>query len=629
MVKSNQQPSTECCRGKERRTELQEPGAEQPSGSVHRERSGPQTGVAPGLSNSAPRHINQQTEMMFCQSEPNTDQDRQGEGLDRLPGSKSVARAEEDARNIGRPESSRRTNCESQAGRVTQRQEEGPSNNQGIGSAHSSSTPPQQTEAQKDEGADGHTQLAQETGHARKARKSWRTSLRDIADKAKKTRGHRFGGLYQMINREALEQCFKQLRKRAACGVDGVSYQDYASELEANLEDLVKRLVNKGYHARLVRRKYIPKSPGKLRPLGIPVLEDKLVQQAAAQILKAIYEEKFHSCSYGYRDGRSAHEAIQDMTDELQWGKHNFVVEFDIENFFGNIRHDLMLEMLAKDVQDGAFLRLIEKWLKAGILEEDGKVIDPQTGTPQGGVISPILANVYLHYVLDDWFEREVRPRNRGQSRLFRYADDFVGCFEYRHEAEAFEKALLQRLEAYGLKAAPNKTKKIRFGRNGGPHNGRYDFLGFEFRWEPDRKGRPTVKRRTARKKFRASVQRFGEWIKLERHRKLSALMGTLRAKLRGTWNYYGIIGNFQSLKQFYDAAVRLLYKWLNRRSQKRSLSWHALRQILRRFQIPRPRIRRPAPSDHPKSSPSSPEASSARMSQINLMALPRVRARA
>jgi Retron-type reverse transcriptase len=248
--------------------------------------------------------------------------------------------------------------------------------------------------------------------------------------------------------------------------------------------------------------------------------------------------------------------------------------------------------MLAKRIDDEAFLRLIDKWLKAGILEEDGQVIDPQTGTPQGGVISPVLANVYLHYVLDQWFEKEVRGKNRGHSRLFRYADDFVACFQYRHEAEAFEKALRERLSQYGLAVAPEKTKMLRFGWNGGPHNGRFDFLGFEFRWEPDRKGRPTVKRRTARKKLQASVQRFGEWIKKKRHQKVSKLMKKLKAKLRGYYEYYGVIGNYASLQQFYDAAVQLLYKWLNRRSQKPSLTWPALRRVLARFQIPRPKIR-------------------------------------
>ena len=628
MEKSNQQPSTECCRGKERQAEpTKEAEAEQPSGSVHRERSGPQTGVAPGLSNSASRSIKHadgdQVLSLGTQYDPN----RVGEGKDQLPGSKSVARTEGDARNMGRPENSHRTNNESQVGRAAQRQEERPKSDQGLGSTHSSSPPPWETKAQVSEGVDEHTRLAKETGHARKARKSWRTSLRDIADKARKEPAHRFGGLYQMINREALGDCFKQLKKRAASGVDGVSYQDYDSKLESNLEDLVRRLINKGYHARVVRRVYIPKSPGKLRPLGLPVLEDKLVQQAAAQILIAIYEADFYSFNYGYRPERGALQAVQDLTDTLYWGEYNFVVEVDIQKYFEMIVHDLLLEMLSQRIDDKAFLGLINKWLKAGILETDGQVIDPQTGTPQGGVISPVLANVYLHYVVDQWFEKEVRTKNRGKSRLFRYADDFVACFEYRHEAEAFEKTLSERLAQFGLKVAPDKTKTIRFGRNGGPHNGRFDFLGFEFRWEPDRKGRPIVKRRTARKKLQGSVQRFSDWIKKKRHTKLSKLMMTLRQKYRGYWNYYGIIGNFKSLEQFYRATVKLLFKWLNRRSQKRSLSLTEFRRLLQRFQIPRPHIHRL--QQHLSNLSCSVSAGPGSSTPVDFLSLPRVRARA
>jgi RNA-directed DNA polymerase len=380
-------------------------------------------------------------------------------------------------------------------------------------------------------------------------------------------------------------------RKNAASGVDGVTFQEYEQKLEANLASLVERLKRKSYHARLVRRKYIPEDNGKLRPLGIPALEDKLLQCAATQILLAIHEADFLPCSYGYRPGRGPHEAVRELTDELHWGKHNFLVEADIKGFSDHLQHDKLLEMLGQRIGDGALLRLIRKWLKAGILEEDGKVIHPELGTPQGGVISPVLANVYLHYVLDLWFEQEPRKKNRGQSRLFRFADDFVACFEYRHEAAAFERALKERLAQYGLEVAPDKTKMIRYGRNGGPHNGRFDFLGFEYRWESDRKGRPTVKRRTARKKLQGAVQRMGEWLRTHRHQKLPELMNTLKAKLRGYWNYYGVIGNSRSLNQYYYRTNELLHKWLNRRSQKCSHTWRALTRLLIRYEVPRPRI--------------------------------------
>ena len=420
---------------------------------------------------------------------------------------------------------------------------------------------------------------------------SWPTFLRAIADKARRDRSHRFGDLYRHLNQESLRSSFYLLRKEAASGVDGVTFQEYEKNLEANLANLVERLKRKSYHARLVRRKYIPKGNGKLRPLGIPVLEDKLLQCAVAQILMAIYEADFLPCSYAYRPERGPHQAVRELTDELHWGKHNFVVEADIKGFFDHLQHNPLLELLARRIQDGALLRLIRKWLKAGILEEDGRVVHPELGTPQGGVVSPVLANVYLHYVLDLWFEEAVRKPNRGQSRLFRFADDFVACFEYRHEAAAFERALKERLAQYGLEVAPEKTKMIRFGRNGGGYNGRFDFLGFEYRWEADRKGRPTVKRRTACKKLQGAVQRMGQWLRTHRHRKLPQLMKTLAAKLRGHWNYYGVIGNSQSLSQYEYQVHGLLYKWLNRRSQKRSYTWKALNGMLERFNMPRPKI--------------------------------------
>jgi len=441
------------------------------------------------------------------------------------------------------------------------------------------------------EGGDRSTPPAQATSAVRTTGQSWPTFLRAIADKALKDRNHRFGDLYRHLNQEALRASFYLLRKDAACGVDGVTFQEYEENLEANLDDLVERLKHKTYRARLVRRKYIPKDDGKRRPLGILVLEDKLVPCAATQILLALYEAEFLPCSYAYRPGRGPQSAVRHLTDELHWGKHNFLYEADIKGFFDHVQHEPLLEMLSRRIQDGAFLGLIRKWLKAGILEEDGQVLHPELGTPQGGIVSPVLANVYLHYVLDLWFQEQVQPKNRGRCRLFRFADDLVVCFEYRHEAEAFEQAFPKRLAEYGLAVAPDKTKWFRFGRNGGQYNGRFVFLGFEFRWEPDRKGRPTVKRRTAPKKLQGAVKRMGTWLRTHRHLKLPTLMEELRDKLRGHWNYYGIIGNSHSLSQ-YDYQVRgLLYKWLNRRSQKPSYTWRALHRVLKRFHIPPPRI--------------------------------------
>jgi group II intron reverse transcriptase/maturase len=328
-----------------------------------------------------------------------------------------------------------------------------------------------------------------------------------------------------------------------------------------------------------------------MRPLGIPALEDKLVQTAVTQILLAIFEMDFLPCSYGYRVDLSAHDAIRALTQELQWGRYNFVYEADIKGFFENIRWDWLERMLQQRIADGAILNLIRKWLRAGILEEDGRVIHPQTGTPQGGIISPVLANIYLHYALDLWFEKRVRPQQRGRCRLIRYADDFVVVFEYRHEAEAFHQTLKTRLAQFGLELAADKTKTLRFGRHGGPYNGRFDFLGFEFYWQPDRKGQPRVKRRTATKKWLAGMQRTRDWIRENRHRPVRQIMKTLRAKLQGTWNYYGLIGNYRRMKLLYDEANRSVHKWLNRRSQRKSISRTAVDRLFERFQIPPPRI--------------------------------------
>ena len=555
--------------------------------SVSREKREPQAGAASGLSKSASIEDNASGEAVRL-PEPKTETADRGEAVEGLPGSKSVARVEGSTRNEGGPESPCRTNYEGQAGKEAQRKG-APTDTPGVGWVHN--IRPQGVSPEAGEGTHRATQSAQATSAVRTTERDWPTFLRAIAEKAYTQKHYRFGDLYRTLNQDALRQSFYRLRKEAASGVDGVTFQEYEKNLEANLADLVGRLRRKAYRARLVRRKYIPKGPGKFRPLGIPVLEDKLLQVAVTQILLAIYEVNFLPCSYGYRPRVSAHDAVKALTDELQFGGHNFVVEADIKGFFENIRWEWLERMLEERIADGAFLNLIRKWLRAGILEEDGKVIHPQTGTPQGGVISPVLANIYLHYVLDLWFECVVRPQQQGRCRMIRFADDFVACFEHRHEADAFEKELKTRLAKFGLEVAKDKTKTLRFGRKGGPHNGRFDFLGFEFYWEPDRKGQPRVKRRTATKKHLVVLQRIRDWIKQSRSRKVSQLLRTLKAKLQGTWNYYGLIGNYRRLQLTWDMTCRSLYKWLNRRSQRKSLSWPALNRLLARFQVPRPRI--------------------------------------
>jgi RNA-directed DNA polymerase len=417
------------------------------------------------------------------------------------------------------------------------------------------------------------------------------TSLRGIANRAKKDSKAEFRNLYGLLHEKNLRECFNQLKRGAAPGVDGVTFDDYAKDLDSNLADLVKRLKGKRYHAKLVRRKYIPKSGGKLRPLGIPALEDKLLQVAVANILGSIYEQDFLDCSWGYRPGRGPRQASRVLAGRLGGGKYNWVVEADIRGFYDRIDHGWMMRMLEERVDDSAFLGLISKWLKAGVLDEDGKVLNPATGTPQGGIVSPVLANIYLHYALDLWFERKVRPRVRGHATLLRYADDFVCAFENRDEAEAFMGWLTERLGKFGLELAGEKSGMLRFSRFTLATNGAFRFLGFLYHWTLSRNGKPKVQRMTDPNKLRASVAAFDEWVETHRHQRTHLLMKSLKRKLAGYWNYYGVTGNLVSLGKFWWQVGQRLFKWLNRRSHKRSYTWKGFRAMLLDFAVPGPRI--------------------------------------
>jgi group II intron reverse transcriptase/maturase len=417
------------------------------------------------------------------------------------------------------------------------------------------------------------------------------TSLQGIANRAASHKGHRFRNLYGLLNEPYLHWCWQFLRKEAAPGVDRVDYAEYQSNLDFNIHDLVERLQDRRYRARLVRRRYIPKPNGKLRPLGIPTTEDKLVQLAVARILEAIYEQDFLDCSHGYRTNRSPGVAARTLSTALQRGRYCWIVEADIKGFFDNIDHQWMIRMLEERIDDKPFLRLIRKWLKAGVLEAAGEVIHPVTGTPQGGIVSPILANIYLHYALDLWFEKIVKPRCQGSAMLIRFADDFVCAFQTRKDAERFMSQLGARLGKFGLEVATDKTRTLRFCRFDLVGSGRFDFLGFEFRWEEGRKGGRFVKRRTSPEKLRSSLANFTDWIKTHRHQPLRRLFATLNSKYRGYWNYFGVIGNGASLQRFFHLTQRLLFKWLNRRSQRRSYTWVAFNALAQHFQVERPRI--------------------------------------
>jgi len=417
------------------------------------------------------------------------------------------------------------------------------------------------------------------------------TSLQGIANKATQNKTYRFRNLFGMLTVGYLFWCWDFINRKAVAGVDEMDAQAYEENLLPNIEQLVKQLKENTYRAKLVLRKYIPKGGGNLRPLGIPVIADKLLQRGVAKILEAIYEQDFLTCSYGYRPGTGALKAVKDLSRALGTGKYHWVVEADIKSFFTHINHAQLLEMLAKRIDDKRFLNLIRKWLKAGIMETDGQVTHPATGTPQGGVVSPILANIYLHYVLDEWFQETVRKHCRGQVYLCRYADDFVCAFENANDAERFYKALSQRLERFGLQVAEDKTRILEFSRCKVRAKTQFDFLGFEFRWGVNRWGKPVLKRRTSREKLKASLANYKVWFIGNCRLPKKILFAKLNRKLRGYYNYYGVRGNYKSLNSFVYRIWQLLYKWLNKRSQRRSYNVKGFKELVKDFGIARPQI--------------------------------------
>jgi RNA-directed DNA polymerase len=347
--------------------------------------------------------------------------------------------------------------------------------------------------------------------------KGWtmkQTSLRGIANKAASDRAHRFRNLFGLLTVGFLLWCWQFFNKRAASGVDRQDARSYQENLRANIEALVAAVKEGRYRAKLVLRRYIPKLNGKMRPLGIPAIADKLLQIGVSKILEAIYEQDFLGCSYGYRPGVGALDAVRDLSAALRSGRYHYLVEADIRGFFDNIDHEKLIELLELRIDDKPFLRLIRKWLKAGILEPDGAVEHPEKGSPQGGIVSPILANIYLHYALDVWFEETVKAHCRGAAYLCRYADDFVCAFELEADAERFYSVLGNRLGEFGLEVAAEKTNLLRYSPVNWKASGAFEFLGFEFRWGLGRWRKPVLKRRTARPKYRAALANFQEWCR-------------------------------------------------------------------------------------------------------------------
>jgi group II intron reverse transcriptase/maturase len=417
------------------------------------------------------------------------------------------------------------------------------------------------------------------------------TSLQAIAKKASEQPGYRFRDLFRLLNEEMLKDSWHYIRKNAACGVDRVSATEYEQNLDGNIHQLVEELKRKRYRAKNVLRRYIPKGNGKLRPLGIPATQDKLLQIAVKRILEAIFEQDFLYCSYGYRPGVGILDAVEKLTDKLQFGRYKYLVEADIAGYFDNIDHTWLLKMVAERVDDKSFLWLIEKWLKAGVLETDGKVLHPVTGTPQGGIISPILANIYLHFVLDLWFQKVVIPHCSGEACLIRYADDFVCAFAKEADARRFHEALMARMKKFNLELSVEKTHIIPFSPTGQEGSTPFNFLGFEFRWGKDRAGKPHIERRTARKSLQNSLTSFKLWFKENRHRRLPELFRLLNAKLKGYYNHFGVHGNLRSLAFFHFQVTRHMWKYLNRRSQRKSYNWDGFKQLMAQYGVVKPHI--------------------------------------
>ncbi len=422
------------------------------------------------------------------------------------------------------------------------------------------------------------------------------TKRRWIAELARTKPATALTSLHHVIDLEWMLEAFGQTRQDGAAGIDGVTAKDYEANLEANLLDLLDRIKSGRYKAPPVRRSYIPKADGSQRPLGIPTLEDKVAQRAIVMVLEAIYEQDFRTCSYGFRPGRSAHDALRTLHSAITRHGQYWVLDVDIRKYFDSIPHHHLRAFLDQRVTDGVIRRMIDKWLKAGVLE-DGLLHRTSEGTPQGGVISPILSNIFLHHVLDEWFEDEVRPRMRGACVLVRFADDFVMTFKNNHDAKRVLEALGKRLGRYGLALHPDKTRFIDFRpqRTGGIHpdcqEPPFDFLGFTHSWGRSRKGKNVVRQTTAKSRLARALVAIKDWCRRNRHQPMRVQHARLSAKLWGHCAYYGITGNMRQVSRYFEQTTKIWRKWLARRTRSKGLTWASFRAFLARNPLPSPKI--------------------------------------
>jgi len=421
------------------------------------------------------------------------------------------------------------------------------------------------------------------------------TRLQRIAELARESPGMAFTTLAHHVDIGFLRAAHDLTRKDGAVGVDGQTAEAYAADLEGNLRSLLDRFKSGSYYAPPVRRVHIPKGDGtKTRPFGIPTFEDKVLQRAVAMVVEAVYEQDFLECSYGFRPGKSAHQALEALWRSTMKMNGGWVVEVDIRSFFDTLEPSQLRAFLDRRVRDGVLRRTIDKWLKAGVLE-GGRVTRPETGTPQGGVISPLLANIYLHEVMDCWFRDEVQPRLGGRSFMVRYADDLVIVCEREGDARRVLEVLPKRFGKYGLELHPEKTRLVWFGRpkteDDEPGPGSFDFLGFTHHWGKSRTGKWVVKRKTAGSRLSRALKAVRTWLRSHRHMKVAEQHRMLSRKLQGHYAYYGITGNARALGSFLRQVEREWRKWLSRRSQRAALPWERFSQILSRYRLPPIRV--------------------------------------
>ena len=420
--------------------------------------------------------------------------------------------------------------------------------------------------------------------------------LLKVEERAKRDPDVKFNALAHLIDRRALKCAFDCVRKDAAVGVDGKTKEQYEQQLWNHLQGLHERLRTKRYRHQPILRVHIPKAPGKTRPIGISTVEDKIVQGALREVLEAIYEQDFLEGSYGFRPGRSAHDALR-AVDRMAYREGiTVILEADIQAFFDSVDRTKLMEMLQIRVADPSLLRLVSKCLHVGVLDGE-EFSTPDEGTAQGSIISPMLGNVYLHYVLDLWFEREIRPHLAGHARLIRYADDFVVGFERKEDAVHVLELLRQRMAEYGLTLHPEKTRLIPFerstqGKNGGSGPGAFDFLGFTIFWSRTRRGGWRLGMKTRKARVQRAFKAISAWCRRHRHLSLADQHAALSRRLRGHYNYFGVNGNIRSLENLLHEATRAWFKWLRRRSQRRNpLTWKRFNAYLAAFPLPRPRI--------------------------------------